>query len=81
VNVPSANINPQVHEHVPPLQAEAGDEFVEKLMAQGQKNKAPASDAGSSQAPASKRFRTESLAGKEAGVRCYKCKQMPTSSG
>ncbi|KAK1607820.1 hypothetical protein QYE76_031493 [Lolium multiflorum] len=61
-DVPSANINPQVHEHVAPLQAEAGQEFVDKLMAQGKKNKAPA-DAGSSQAPASKRFRTEPFAG------------------
>ncbi|KAK1643844.1 hypothetical protein QYE76_061649 [Lolium multiflorum] len=45
-DIPSANINPQVHEHVAPLGAEAGHEFVEKLMVQGQKNKAPASDAG-----------------------------------
>ncbi|KAK1678107.1 hypothetical protein QYE76_038955 [Lolium multiflorum] len=42
-DVPSANVNPQVHEHVAPLQAEAGQEFVDKLMAQGQKNKTPAS--------------------------------------
>ncbi|KAK1643157.1 hypothetical protein QYE76_060962 [Lolium multiflorum] len=39
----------QIHEHVPPLRAEAGSEFVDKLMARGQK-KATASDAGSSQA-------------------------------
>ncbi|KAK1612987.1 hypothetical protein QYE76_036660 [Lolium multiflorum] len=62
-NVPSANVNPQVHEHVAPLQAEAGQEFVDKLMAQGQKNKTPASDAGSSQPPPAKRFRTEPVAG------------------
>ncbi|KAK1665773.1 hypothetical protein QYE76_053932 [Lolium multiflorum] len=61
-DVPSDNINPQVHEHVAPLQAEAGQEFVDKLMAQGKKNKTPASDAGSSQAPPAKRFRTEPLA-------------------
>ncbi|KAK1660775.1 hypothetical protein QYE76_048934 [Lolium multiflorum] len=71
----------EVHEHVAPLGAEAGHEFVEKLMAQGQTNKAPASDAGSSQAPASKRFRTEPVAGKITGVRRYKSRQMPTSSG
>ncbi|KAK1651642.1 hypothetical protein QYE76_069447 [Lolium multiflorum] len=41
-----------------------GHEFLEKLVAQGQKNKVPASDAGSSQAPPSKRFRTEAFAGK-----------------
>ncbi|KAK1646402.1 hypothetical protein QYE76_064207 [Lolium multiflorum] len=56
--------NPPVHEHVAPLQAEAGQEFVDKLMAQGKKNKTPASDAGSSQPPPAKRFRTEPLAGK-----------------
>ncbi|KAK1686428.1 hypothetical protein QYE76_047276 [Lolium multiflorum] len=61
-DVPSDNINPQVHEHVAPLQAEAGQEFVDKLMAQGKKNKTPASDAGSSQAPPAKHFRTEPLA-------------------
>ncbi|KAK1696518.1 hypothetical protein QYE76_013215 [Lolium multiflorum] len=71
----------EVHEHVPPLRAEAGSEFVDKLMAQGQKNKLPASDAGSSQAPPSKRFRTEPLGEKEVGVRRYGRKQMPTASG
>ncbi|KAK1669976.1 hypothetical protein QYE76_058135 [Lolium multiflorum] len=71
----------EVHEHVPPLRAEAGSEFVDKLMAQGQKNKMPASDAGSSQAPPSKRFRTEPLGEKEVGMRRYGRKQMPTASG
>ncbi|XP_071676833.1 uncharacterized protein [Lolium perenne] len=71
----------EIHEHAPPLRTEAGPEFVYKLMAQGQKNKVTASDAGSSQAPPPKRFRTEPLAGKEAGVRRYKRKEMPTSSG
>ncbi|KAK1663678.1 hypothetical protein QYE76_051837 [Lolium multiflorum] len=80
-DVPSASINPQVHEHVAPLQAETGQEFVDKLMAQGKKNKTPASDAGSSQAPPAKRFRTEPLAGKVVAVRRHKGKQMPTSTG
>ncbi|KAK1669875.1 hypothetical protein QYE76_058034 [Lolium multiflorum] len=71
----------KIHEHVPPLRAEAGSEFVDKLMAQGQKNKLPASDAGSSQAPPSKRFRTEPLGEKEVGMRRYGRKQMPTASG
>ncbi|KAK1617687.1 hypothetical protein QYE76_023204 [Lolium multiflorum] len=78
-DVPSANVNPQVHEHVAPLQAEAGQEFVDKLMAQGQKNKTPASDAGSSQPPPAKRFRTEPVAGKVVAMRRHKGKQMPTS--
>ncbi|KAK1646931.1 hypothetical protein QYE76_064736 [Lolium multiflorum] len=80
-DVPSANVNPQVHEHVAPLQAEAGQEFVDKLMAQGQKNKTPASDAGSSQAPPAKRFRTEPVAGKVVAMRRHKGKQMPTATG
>ncbi|KAK1643760.1 hypothetical protein QYE76_061565 [Lolium multiflorum] len=80
-DVPSANLNPQVHEHVAPLQAEAGQEFVDKLMAQGQKNKTPASDAGSSQAPPAKRFRTEPVAGKVVAMRRHKGKQMPTATG
>jgi hypothetical protein len=66
---------------VAPLHAEAGREFVEKLVAEGKKNKAPAPDAGNSQAPPTKRFRTEVLGGKEAGKRRYKGKQMPVASG
>nr|XP_051209202.1 uncharacterized protein LOC127326372 [Lolium perenne] len=73
----SAGTQPQVHEHVAPLDAEAGDEFVEKLAPHGKKNKAPAPDAGTSQSLPSKRFRTEVLAGKETSKRRYKGKQMP----
>ncbi|KAK1669404.1 hypothetical protein QYE76_057563 [Lolium multiflorum] len=58
----------EIHEHVPPLRAEAGTEFVDKLMAQGQKNKRSPSDDGSSQAPPSKRFRTEELGEKKVGA-------------
>jgi hypothetical protein len=75
-------LNPQIHEHVPPLQAEVGHEFMDNLTTQGQKSMASASDAGSSDEPPSKRFRTEPLGHKEVGLRCYqKRKQMPTSSG
>ncbi|KAK1619153.1 hypothetical protein QYE76_024670 [Lolium multiflorum] len=76
----SAGAN-RIHERVPPLRAEAGSEFVDKLMAQGQKNKQPASNAGPSQAPPSKRFRTEPVGEKEVGVRRYGRKAMPTASG
>nr|XP_051221364.1 uncharacterized protein LOC127339568 [Lolium perenne] len=62
------------------LEAEVGPEFLDKLVPQGKKNKAPAPDAGSSQAPPAKRFRTEVFAGKEAGRRRYKGKTMPVSS-
>ncbi|KAK1631708.1 hypothetical protein QYE76_006023 [Lolium multiflorum] len=72
---------PSVHEHVTPLQAEVGQEFLDKLTVGGKKNKTPATDAGSSQAPPAKRFRTEPFAGKQVGTRRYKGKQMPTSSG
>ncbi|KAK1677619.1 hypothetical protein QYE76_038467 [Lolium multiflorum] len=71
----------EVHEHVAPLRAEAGDEFMEKLAPQLKKNKAPAPDAGSSHSPPAKRFRTEVLGGKETGKRRYKGKQMPVASG
>ncbi|KAK1694006.1 hypothetical protein QYE76_010703 [Lolium multiflorum] len=71
----------EIHERVPPLRAEAGSEFVDKLMAQGQKRKQPASNASSSQAPPSKRFRTEPLGEKKVGMRRYGRKQMPTASG
>ncbi|KAK1626901.1 hypothetical protein QYE76_001216 [Lolium multiflorum] len=45
----SAGPKPQVHEHVAPLQAEVGHEFLEKLASQRKKNKATAPDAGNSQ--------------------------------
>nr|XP_051211966.1 uncharacterized protein LOC127329497 [Lolium perenne] len=80
-DAPSTGPQPQVHEHVAPLQAEVGHEFPEKLNSQGKKNKAPAPDAGSSQAPPAKRSRTEVLGGKEVGKRRYKGKTMPVSSG
>ncbi|KAK1626674.1 hypothetical protein QYE76_000989 [Lolium multiflorum] len=67
----------EVHEHVVPLHAEVGHEFLEKLIPQSKKNKAPAPDAGSSQAPPAKRFRTEVLGGKETGKRRYQGKTMP----
>ncbi|KAK1612507.1 hypothetical protein QYE76_036180 [Lolium multiflorum] len=63
------------------LEAEVGHEFLEKLIPQGKKNKAPTPDAGSSQAPPVKRFRTEVLGGKETGKRRYQGKTMPVSSG
>ncbi|KAK1660747.1 hypothetical protein QYE76_048906 [Lolium multiflorum] len=68
----------EIHEHAPPLRAEAGHEFVDKLMAQGQKNKLPAS-MPVPVSPPSKRFRTEPLGEKEVGVRGYGRKQMPAS--
>ncbi|KAK1679320.1 hypothetical protein QYE76_040168 [Lolium multiflorum] len=66
----------EIHEHVPPLRAEAGTEFVDKLMAQGQKNKRSPSDDGSSQAPPLKRF----LGGEEswrAPLRASRCQPLP----
>ncbi|KAK1699372.1 hypothetical protein QYE76_016069 [Lolium multiflorum] len=81
VDAPSTGVQPQVHEHVAPLRAQAGDEFVENLSPLLKKKRAPAPDAGSSDDPSSKRFRTEVLAGKECGKRRHKGKQMPTTSG
>jgi hypothetical protein len=81
VDAPSTGPQPQVHEHVAPLQAEVGQEFLDKLASGSKKNKAPTTDAGSSQAPPAKRPRTEILGGKEVGKRRYKGKTMPVSSG
>ncbi|KAK1687031.1 hypothetical protein QYE76_047879 [Lolium multiflorum] len=80
-DIPSASINPQVHEHVPPLQAEVGDEFLDKLMAEGQKSDPPAAGAGPSHAPPAKRPRTEVIGGKQVSTKRYKQKRMPVSSG
>ncbi|KAK1664834.1 hypothetical protein QYE76_052993 [Lolium multiflorum] len=76
-DVPSANINPQVHEHIAPLQAEAGQEFVDKLMGQG-KNKTRPTPVEPTQLPSASGL---NLRGKVAAVRRYKSRQMPTSSG
>ncbi|KAM0857521.1 hypothetical protein ACQ4PT_048426 [Festuca glaucescens] len=45
-DLPSASANPQVVERATPLQAEVGEEFLEKLASRGQKRKAPAPEAG-----------------------------------
>ncbi|KAK1603016.1 hypothetical protein QYE76_007724 [Lolium multiflorum] len=76
--MPSANLNPQVHEHVAPLQAEAGQEFVDKLMAQGQKNKTRPL------MPAQAKLLLPSASGpnpSRVSVRRHKGKQMPTATG
>ncbi|KAK1631851.1 hypothetical protein QYE76_006166 [Lolium multiflorum] len=80
-DIPSDSNNPQVHEHVPPLQAEVGDEFLDNLMAEGQKSDPPAADAGPSHAPSGKRPRTEVIGGKQVGTKRYKQRRMPMSSG
>ncbi|KAK1611815.1 hypothetical protein QYE76_035488 [Lolium multiflorum] len=68
-----ASTNPQVHEHVVPLQAEVGHEFLEKLSSQ-EKRKAPAPEAGSSEVPPAKRP-------KKPSKRHYVRREMPTSGG
>nr|XP_051211713.1 formin-like protein 16 [Lolium perenne] len=80
-DLPSASAKPQVLEHATQLMAEAGSEFLEKLASQGQKNKALAADAGSSQAPPAKRSRREVVGGKEVTTKHYRKRQMPVSSG
>jgi hypothetical protein len=70
---PSADENPQVQEHVAPLAAEVGQEFLDALASRGRKStapadgagtsgasrvrKAPASEAGSDKAPPAKRYK------------------------
>ncbi|KAK1679121.1 hypothetical protein QYE76_039969 [Lolium multiflorum] len=80
-DAPSASTQPQVHEHVAPLQAEVVREYMERLTSQGKKHKAPATEAGSSQGPPAKRSRTEVVGGKEVGRKRYQKKQMPVASG
>jgi hypothetical protein len=60
VDLRSAGANPQVVEHVAPLAAEVGQEFLDNLASRGQKNKAPASDVGTSEDPPAKRHKKKS---------------------
>nr|XP_051214365.1 uncharacterized protein LOC127332146 [Lolium perenne] len=55
---------------------EVGQEFLEKLASQGKKNKAPAPDAGPSQAPPAKRSRQEVVGGKKVSSKHYQKKRM-----
>jgi hypothetical protein len=80
VDAPSASANPQVVERATPLQAEVGDEFLEKLASRGQKNKAAAPEAGSSNAPPAKRSRME-VGGKKVAAKHYQKREMPVASG
>jgi hypothetical protein len=67
-------------ERATPLQAEVGDEFLEKLASRGQMNKAPAPEAGSSGAPPAKRSRME-VGGKKVIAKHYRKQEMPIASG
>ncbi|KAK1609240.1 hypothetical protein QYE76_032913 [Lolium multiflorum] len=80
-DAPSAGTNPQVLDHATPLQAEVGHEFLEKLTSQGKKKKAPASEAGPSEAPPAKRPRQEVVGGKTVSKKNYRRREMPVSSG
>jgi hypothetical protein len=68
-------------EHVSPLEAEVGPEFLEKLASRGQKKKAPAPEAGTSDAPPAKRSRKEIVGGKEVTAKRYRKREMPVASG
>jgi hypothetical protein len=68
-------------ERAVPLQAEVGDEFLQRLVSQDRKKKAPATEAGPSEAPPAKRPRTEVVGGKPVTKKQYKKRQMPVASG
>jgi len=68
-------------EHATPLGAEVGQEFLEKLSSRGQKKKAPAPEAGSSDAPPAKRLRKEMVAGKLVTSKRHRKREMPVASG
>lgn len=80
-DLPSASANPPIVEHVSPLEAEVGPEFLEKLASRGQKKKAPAPEAGTSDAPPAKRSRKEIVGGKEVMAKRYRKREMPVTSG
>jgi hypothetical protein len=80
VDVPSASANLQVVERATPLQAEVGEEFLEKITSRGQKNKALTPEAGSSGAPPAKRSRME-IGGKKVTAKHYRKREMPVASG
>ncbi|KAK1696193.1 hypothetical protein QYE76_012890 [Lolium multiflorum] len=69
-----ASTDPQVHEQAVPLQAEVGQEFLEKLTSQDKKRKAPETEAGPSEVPPAKRP-------KKPSRRHYKRRDLPTSDG
>ncbi|KAK1652024.1 hypothetical protein QYE76_069829 [Lolium multiflorum] len=62
------------------LEAEVGDEFLDKLMAEGQKSDPPAAGAGPSHAPPAKHPRTEVIGGKQVSTKRYKQKRIPALS-
>ncbi|XP_071682650.1 uncharacterized protein [Lolium perenne] len=80
-DLPSASAKPPIVEHATPLEAMVGQEFLDKLATRGQKKKAPAPEAGTSDAPPSKRSRKEIVAGKEVTSKRYRKREMPVSSG
>ncbi|KAK1614143.1 hypothetical protein QYE76_019660 [Lolium multiflorum] len=80
-DLPSASANPPIVEHATPLEAVVGQEFLDKLATRGQKKKAPAPEAGTSDAPPPKRSRTETVAGKVVTSKRYRKREMPVSSG
>ncbi|KAK1610957.1 hypothetical protein QYE76_034630 [Lolium multiflorum] len=80
-DLPSASANPPVVEHATPLEAVVGQEFLDKLATRGQKKKAPAPEAGTSEAPPPKRSRVETVAGKVVTSKLYRKREMPVSSG
>ncbi|KAK1649224.1 hypothetical protein QYE76_067029 [Lolium multiflorum] len=78
----SAALNPQVLEHVAPLAAQVGPEF-EQALAQDQvprsrKNKAPAEDVGTSEAPPAKRHKKKGSTGPSGRKRRH---EMPVATG
>jgi hypothetical protein len=65
-------------EGVPPLAAEVGQEFLDKLNDRGRKNKAPASDASPSEEPPAKLSKKDA-SGKPYTTKRYRSK-MPVAS-
>ncbi|KAK1625829.1 hypothetical protein QYE76_000144 [Lolium multiflorum] len=76
-----AGANPEVVEHAVPVSAEVGQEFLDNLASRGRKKKAPAPEAGTSDAPPAKRSRKEVVGGKQVTAKHYRKREMPVASG
>ena len=75
-----ADQNRQVHEHVTPLAAEVGPEFEQAQARKARKDKAPAPDAGTSEAPRVRKAPASDAGASEAppAKRYKRCSTGPT---
>ena len=78
VGLRPAGTNPEVVEHAVPVSAEVSQEFLDSLASRGRKNKTPASEAGPSEDPPTKRSKKDDSGKPYSRKRRYK---MPVATG